>query len=75
MGLGMSKPCCEYDIMVLSKGNRPHEVMKLGSYWTELIYIPLKSKLMKIVPDSVEGIVLNDMDNLDATFNKKYRHE
>ena len=61
----MSKPCCEYDIMVLSKGNRPHEVMKLGSYWTELIYIPLKSKLMKIVPDSVEGIVLNDMDNLE----------
>jgi len=69
--LGMSKPCCEYDIMVLSNGNRPHEVMKLGSDWTELVHVPLNTKVLKLIPDSVEEIVLNDTDDFELSSIKK----
>lgn len=66
-GIGMSKPCCEYDIMVQSDGNHPHEVIKLGPYWAELLYIPLKSKVLNAVSDSVDRIVLNDTDDLELS--------
>ena len=60
----MSKPCCEYDIMVLSNGDRRCEVMKLGSYWAEILYVPLKPKVPKVILDSADGIVLSDTDDL-----------
>ena len=70
-GLGLSKPCCEYDIMVLSDGNRSHEVMRLGSHWTELVHVPPGSKVLKLIPDSVEEIVLSDTDDLELSSIKK----
>jgi hypothetical protein len=57
----ISKPCCEYDILVLSDGNRPHEVMKIGSHWVELLRVPSNSKLLTTIPESVNRVVLNDM--------------
>ena len=63
----MSKPCCEYDILVLSNGIQPHKVMKLDSYWTELLYVPLRPKVLKSIPNSVDGIVLNDTDDLELS--------
>jgi hypothetical protein len=60
----MSKPCCEYDIMVLSNGDRRCEVKKLGSYWAEILYVPLKPKVPKVILDSADGIVLSDTDDL-----------
>jgi hypothetical protein len=62
-GLDISKPCCEYDIMVLSELDRPHEVMKIGSHWVELLSVPpnVKSKISRVMPESVDGIVLNGM--------------
>ena len=60
----MSKPCCEYDILVLSNSIQPHKVMKLESYWVELLYVPLNPKVLKVIPDSADGIVLNDTDDL-----------
>ena len=57
----ISKPCCEYDILVLTDGNRPHEVMKIGSHWVELLRVPSNSKLLPIIPESVNRVVLNDM--------------
>jgi hypothetical protein len=53
--------------MVLSNGNRPHEVMKLGSHWTELVYVPLNSKMLKVIPDSVDEIVLNDTEGFELS--------
>lgn len=60
IGQGVPKPCCEYDIMILSNEHGPHKVMKLGSCWVELIYVPLKSTAMKVMSDGVDEIVLND---------------
>ncbi|MGH9911478.1 MAG: hypothetical protein ACRD4W_03440, partial [Nitrososphaeraceae archaeon] len=62
--LGISKPCCEFDIIVLSNENHPHKVTKLGSHWIELVHIPLKSKVRKVILDNIEEIVLNDTDDL-----------
>lgn len=56
----VSKPCCEYDIMILSKRHWPHKVTKLGSYWAELIYVPMKSAVAKVISDGADEIVLND---------------
>jgi hypothetical protein len=63
----MSKPCCEYDILVSSNGEQPPKVIKLGSYWAELLYVPLGPKVLKLIPDSVNGIVLNDTDDLELS--------
>ncbi|MGH9975625.1 MAG: hypothetical protein ACRD8Z_07285 [Nitrososphaeraceae archaeon] len=63
-GTGMSKPCCEYDLLVFSNSIQPHKVMKLESYWAELLYVPLNPKVLKVIPDSADGIVLNDTDDL-----------
>jgi hypothetical protein len=63
-GTGISKPCCEYDIMVLSNSEQFKEVMEVGSYWMRLFHVPLKSRVLKETPDSVDGIVLNDNDEL-----------
>ena len=65
--MGISKPCCEYDIMVLSNGDQPHKVMKLGSHWVELLYVPLSPKILKVIPDGLNGIVLNDTDGLELS--------
>ena len=67
IGIAMSKPCCEYDILVLSNGIQPHKVMKLDSYWAELLYVPLRPKVLKSIPNSVDGIVLNDTDDLELS--------
>ena len=64
IGLGISKPCCEFDIIVLSNENHPHKVTKLGSHWMELLHIPLQSKVRKVILDNVEEIILNDTDDL-----------
>jgi hypothetical protein len=68
---GMSKPCCEYDILVLNNDIQPHKVVKLESYWAELLYVHLDPKVLKVIPDSVDGIVLNDTDDfrLSSTIN------
>jgi len=64
VGTGMSKPCCEYDILVLTNDIQPHKVVKLESYWAELIYVPPNPKFLKVIPECVDGIVLNDTDDL-----------
>ena len=46
--------------MIFSEKQWPHEVMKLGSFWTELIYVPMKSAVMRVMSDGVNVIVLND---------------
>jgi hypothetical protein len=60
-GLAISRPCCEYDIMVLSELDRPHEVVKIGSHWVELLSVPLSTRILRVILESVNGIVLNDM--------------
>lgn len=65
-GPAISKPCCEYDIIVLSERDRPQEVIKIGSYWVEILRIPLRSEILRILAESVDGILLNDIYDIQV---------
>jgi hypothetical protein len=57
----ISMPCCEYDIIVLSERDRPNEVIKIGSHWVEVLRVPLRSEILRLIAESVGGILLNDI--------------
>jgi hypothetical protein len=60
----ISKPCCEYDIVVLSVDRRPNQVVKLDSHYAELLHISMGATVRRVFLTNSDAVILNDTHDL-----------